>query len=304
MIDHLSIYRYGDFEADLWNIVQSYADCIEMKVLGFSVMQRPLYSLTLGKGKKRIQISGSHHAREWISSWLALRLLQKYADDYSNHSEIGELSIRELLDEISLQFIPMVNPDGVVLATEGWEAAGLSYHHYREMADVNQIGDAYWLWKANLRGVDLNRQYDMNWEWIQNSPLTPAAMNYKGEKPANEPEVLALLHDVTESPPVMVIAYHSAGEEIFWYHGQEGCIRERDLEIARSLACLTGYTLVPEEEFIAGGFADWFVYTYCRPGFTVELGKEPHPVGLRQADRIWRQNQYLPLIAVRESLKL
>jgi murein tripeptide amidase MpaA len=288
-------YTYNQYLQEMEESKIEFQSIVTIDTIGTSVMNRPIHRIILGKGKEHIQISGSHHAREWMTSWLCTQLVREYARLYQNDACWNGKAVREMLDRISLVFIPMVNPDGVVLATEGWASAGLMEEEYRMMAERSDIGERYWLWKANIRGVDLNRQYEMNWDQIRNNTIGPAAMNYKGVEPASEPEVKALLNVTRDNPPLAVIAYHSAGEEIYWFHGQSGEQKERDVRLAQVLANCTGYALIPEEEFVAGGYADWFVDQYKRPGFTVEIGREPHPVDLCQAERIWEQNREMPL---------
>ncbi len=296
-------YLYSDYERDARILEKQFGAHIQSSVIGYSVLERPIQQFVVGKGNQRVHISASHHAREWMTTWLVTQQLHYYARAYREDAVIEGISIRELLDTISLHFVPLVNPDGVILATEGWHKAGITYEEYKTMADVNGIGDAYWLWKANIRGVDLNRQYPMNWELIRNSPIGPAAMHYKGNQHSSEPEVWAMMKEMMSNPPVMTIAYHSAGEEIYWYHGQEGASRNRDLELALRIGLLTDYALISEDEYFAGGFADWFVESYQRPGFTIEIGKEPHPVDARQSNRIWNQNKHVPHLVLRELVK-
>lgn len=296
-------YLHSDYERDMRLLVKQFRPELISKVIGYSVQYRPIHQFSLGKGKYRLHISATHHAREWMTTWLVTQQLHYYTRLYYENAVIDGESIRELLDTISLDFVPLVNPDGMILATEGWEKAGLTYEEYSAMADKNGIMDAYWLWKANIRGVDLNRQYPMNWEGIRNSPDGPAAANYKGERHSSEPEVWALMKEVMAAPPLMTIAYHSAGEEIYWFHGQEGAHWRRDLELAKRVGELTSYALLGEDEYFAGGFCDWFVEAYQRPGFTVEIGKGPHPVDLRFSQRIWQQNKHVPLLVIKELIK-
>lgn len=296
-------YLYSDYERDSRLLIQQFGSHIKCTEIGQSVRNRPIHQFVIGNGKKRVHISASHHAREWMTTWLVTQQLYYYARLYDENAVIEGVSIREVLDMISLHFVPLVNPDGVVLATEGWQKAGLTAEEYAAMANMNELGEKYWLWKANIRGVDLNRQYPMNWDMIRNSPSRPAAMNFKGERHSSEPEVWAMMKEMMADPPLMTIAYHSAGEEIYWYHGQEGAIKNRDMELALRTGLLTGYALINEDEYFAGGFADWFVTSYQRPGFTIEIGKEPHPVDLRQSKRIWNQNKHVPLMVLRELVK-
>ncbi|CCQ96175.1 hypothetical protein CULT_380033 [[Clostridium] ultunense Esp] len=299
-----SVYSLDEAMQEMDDLSWDFPRSLRIEEIGHSVKGYPIFCIILGRGRDHIQISGTHHAREWITTWLILRMIREYASALEEKKALMGYDLSSLLTAFSLHFIPVVNPDGYLLATEGWEKAGLSYEAYRRMADVSGIDDRYWLWKANLRGVDLNRQYDMNWERIRNSPNYPAAMNYKGREPYSEPEVEAMLRRTTEVLPLAVLAYHTAGEEIYWYHGQSGKAKERDGILAKELAKKLGYRLVGEEKEVAGGYADWFVDLYKRPGFTIEVGREPHPVDLTQGERIWEENKEGPLYLLSQWVNL
>ena len=45
------------------------------------------------------------------------------------------------------------------------------------------------------------------------------------------------------------------------------------------------------------GFKDWFIETYDRPGFTVEIGKGTNPLPLEQFPEIYRKLRELLLLA-------
>ena len=54
---------------------------------------------------------------------------------------------------------------------------------------------------------------------------------------------------------------------------------------------LVGYSL--EETPFASSFAgykDWFIQTYNRPGFTVEVGLGENPLPISQFDKIYNDN--------------
>lgn len=295
-----SFYTLDEAMEEMEEISFRYPGLVTMEEIGHSVKGRPIYCLILGEGKEHLQISAAHHAREWITTWLLFRMIREYAGSLESEESFLGYPLEELLTKGSFHFIPIVNPDGYILATEGWEKAGLSYESYRRMADVSGIGDRFWLWKANIEGIDLNRQYDMNWERVKDSPDYPAAMGYKGREPFSEPEVETLLRRTTEEVPLAVMAYHTAGEEIYWLHGQRGRYRARDERLAAGLKERLGYMLIDEEDSVAGGFADWFVDLYQRPGFTIEVGRAPHPVDLKQLDGIWRENGEGPLYLLSE----
>ena len=75
--------------------------------------------------------------------------------------------------------VPMVNPDGVELVLKGEEAAEGKV----DVLKINNGNPAFYAWKANIRGVDLNNQYPANWEIEKQRkiPKAPAPRDFPGE---------------------------------------------------------------------------------------------------------------------------
>ena len=63
------------------------------------------------------------------------------------------------------------------------------------------------------------------------------------------------------------------------------------------MARVSGYTLadVPEASAYAG-YKDWFIQTFRRPGYTVEVGSGQNPLPLSQFPEIYRDN--VPLLNI------
>lgn len=81
----------------------------------------------------------------------------------------------------------------------------------------------------------------------------------------------------------------------------------RDKMMARTLGNLTGYSLVtPEKNPSGGGYKDWIIQEYARPGFTIEIvnyaGESSVP--LRQFSTIWSENKEVGLYSGMQSYSL
>ncbi len=61
--------------------------------------------------------------------------------------------------------------------------------------------------------------------------------------------------------------------------------------IGRKFANASGYTLelTPSNSSFAG-YKDWFIQTYNRPGYTIEVGEGTNPLPLSQFDEIYNDN--------------
>ncbi len=271
VVDPYRTYSYNDMENDLQKLSNIYGDLLEIKTIGESVMGKNIYAVRLGNGQEdsNIMIEASHHAREWIASNLTMKKLDRYAQAYVRDEKIGEYRVRDVLAEVGIWFIPMVNPDGVMLHQEGLDGIPEKYHDEFIDYNIDWAGTDFYLWKANINGVDLNRQYPADWA---ESDCTGArfAMNFKGEDPLSEPEAKAVYEFTNQIDPLITLSYHSRGQVIFWFYHNE--YLERDQKIGNNLSELTGYDLYPPRpDYKGANFNDWFIQEYDRPGYIIEL---------------------------------
>ena len=66
------------------------------------------------------------------------------------------------------------------------------------------------------------------------------------------------------------------------------------------MATSSGYALdVPDGVADGGGFKDWFITEFNRPGFTIELGLGENPLPIEEATKIYNQiREMLVLITI------
>ncbi|WP_082153745.1 M14 family metallocarboxypeptidase [Bacillus sp. LL01] len=300
-------YTYAQMERDIQRLAQTYPDLIKYEVIGKSEYGRNIYAVALGNGHSTVFINGSHHAREWLSTNLNMHMIEQYAQGYrSNRSyDNGRYPIRSILDNTTIWFVPMVNPDGVELQQKGLSAFPSSSHS--GLITMNNGSLNFKRWKANAKGVDLNRQYDALWATIRNDPGRPHFENYKGTSPHSASETKAMVNFTRRIDPEIAVNYHSSGEILFWNFLQTGARYERDLRIARQISSLTSYPLIyAGSNPSGGGMTDWFINDFHRPAFTPELGRYVGPTNLpiSEFNRIWVQNRYVGLYVAQESHKL
>ena len=69
--------------------------------------------------------------------------------------------------------------------------------------------------------------------------------------------------------------------------------------IARVMAEASGYEVAKPEGLSAhGGFKDWFIQCYHRPGFTIELGRGCNPLPLAQFEEIYNKAREMLALSV------
>jgi len=60
--------------------------------------------------------------------------------------------------------------------------------------------------------------------------------------------------------------------------------------MAEIMATSSGYALdVPTGIASGGGFKDWFISEFSRPGFTVEMGLGSNPLPIESAESIYKK---------------
>lgn len=296
-------YSFEVLEQDLEELEASYPKDIIVKRIGHTHFNRSIYAVKLGKGERNIVLIGSHHGREWLTSVLLMKKLETYTKAYQNKEKLDNIPT-ELLDEVSIWFIPMLNPDGVTIQQNKLSMFPLK--HRDKLKNMNQGSNNFERWKANAMGVDLNRQYPAGWKKLGKEPASPYYQFYKGKKPLEAKEVKALTKFIHEIDPLVAVAYHSAGREVYWnYFNGKHFFRDR--QIAMKIAKLTKYKLAkPPRHAVGAGFTDWFITAYHRPAMTIEIsplvGETSPPLSVFEDE--WQRNQYVGVTLVKEARKL
>ena len=269
---------------------------LQTELLARTAFGRPITAASLGRGERRVLYSAAHHANEWLTATVLLKFLEDYAQALETDGTIGGVSARELYETATIFLVPMVNPDGVDLVT------GAVTENEREQAE--SLADFYPNipfpdgWKANLQGVDLNLQYPAGWLTAREIKFAqgytrPGPRDVVGRFPLSQPEAQALADYTQRIAPEIVIAWHSQGEVIYWQYG--GIEVPGARELAERFADLSGYRLedTPYNSSFAG-YKDWFIQTYRRPGFTIEVGTGENPLPVGQFEGIYRAS--LPIL--------
>ena len=266
---------------------------LRLMEIGRSVMGKPLWCLSFGKGANRVFYSASHHANEYITTNLLLKFVDRLCSAYASGGSIHGESAKEIYDYCTLAVVPAVNPDGIDLVT-GALRQGKYYDRAREIATSYPRFSFPDGWKANIEGIDLNLQYPAGWEQAKANKyalgiVSPAPADFVGENPLSAPESRAVYDFTLRFDPDLILTYHTQGEVIYWkYLDQEP---RSSYKIALIFSVLSGYSV--ETTPYASGFAgykDWFIDAFDRPGYTIEAGKGINPLPLTQFDDIYNKN--------------
>lgn len=277
----ISEFNGSPYTFDFLSKLASQYPKLSLVLYGRSVMGAPLLSATLGTGPRKVLYTAAHHGNEWLTCAVMLRFLEEFCsrEDW-----------QWVLNQSTLCFIPLVNPDGVDLVT-GVLNSGPYY------ADAVIISQNYPQipftsgWKANIQGIDLNLQYPAGWEKARELKFaagytSPAPRDFVGDYPLQAVEANTLAGFTNIFDPDILLALHSQGQVIYYMYN--GYAPEGSLPLARKMSEVSGYALAETPSYSDNaGYKDWFIDVFDRPGFTVEMGIGQNPLPISQFSEIY-----------------
>ncbi|MFA7394996.1 MAG: M14 family metallopeptidase [Candidatus Paceibacterota bacterium] len=220
------------------------------KVIGQSAEGRDIVAYSYGEGDKEVVFVGGVHGGYSWNTVLATREIKKYFED--NQEKIPA--------NLKVTIIPLLNPDGLnkVIGTTGEFDSG------NVPASVEETVSG----RFNANGVDLNRNFDCNWQ--ETSTWRNQKVN-AGTKPFSEPEAQAFRNYINEAKPAAVVFYFSAAGGVFSSSCQDGILPETK-ELTSVYAKASGYPAYSEFDFydISGDAVNWLAKEKI-PGISVLL---------------------------------
>ncbi len=310
VVDHRTRdYSYTELQADLAELASAHPDRFSYQSFGASLDGRTLYVALLGNpnAKKQVLVSAGIHGREYLTPLLVMKQIEFYLTYYDVGSFDG-IPYAELFEECCFYIVPMSNPDGIMLSQEGLSAlrdaalrdavrAVYTRDYAKRYTTQTDIDEYLKFWKANARGVDLNRNFDALWS-AYSGESEPSYRNYKGASPASEPETRALV-ELTERLANLqaVLCMHSQGEVLYWDCGQSEPLHGETLAFTQAVAGGSGYQVIREPNNDAS-YSDWCALERGLIAITVETGKGTCPLFIDKFRDIWFDNfDLLPLTA-------
>ena len=239
-------YTYENMQNDLGILARIFPEIIQIDSLGKTEDQRELYHFYIGSANapKKILIFGGIHGREYMTSQL---IMEQTTEFLMKLCRTQDKEYAKILEGKAIHVVPMVNPDGVTISQRG--AMGIKNPDLKNLVEEIALreggrhpqGSYFHRWKANAKGVDLNRNFDALWETCEDAVQEPSRENYKGPKPESEIESRALAELTRREEFQRTISYHSSGAVIYWDFYQQGQLRVQTWEFAKKIGDITGY---------------------------------------------------------------
>ena len=176
-------YDYARLCADLARLEKP-CPYIRRGSIGKSLYGRDLHRVTIGRGKKQVFYNGAHHGMEGMTARLLVRFAEECCAALEQDGKLGGIQASKLFDDIRLEIVPMINPDGVEISVHGVRREDA---RYGRLVQLNG-GEDFTRWQANGRGVDLNHNYNALWETCRETERAigitgPGPTRYGGSAP-------------------------------------------------------------------------------------------------------------------------
>ncbi len=280
-------YSYTDLKKDITQLTAKYPDRLTSQILGQTADGRNIYALCLGnpQAEKQIFVTAGMHAREYINCQVVMMMVERYCRNYEGKYK-GK-TYRQLFDETAIYIMPMVNPDGIAISQSG--PGAIKDAALRKKVKKMTRRGGYSNWKANARGVDLNRNYKM----YAGKPAEkkPASEGYPGPSRFSENEAKAV-RDLMKSMTNMkaCLNYHSMGQVIYWGYKNKS-YKAKSYALAKMFREMTGYYLIDESYTKAtyGDLEHYVINEYRIPYVCIETGYGGVPVASKQLMSIYNK---------------
>jgi g-D-glutamyl-meso-diaminopimelate peptidase len=279
-------YDYYERQRAINSLCEKYK-FIKRSIIGKSCGGKDITALKIGSAEEYCLFTAAFHGSERITSLILLMYIEELCETLQSGGYIEGINAKRGLLGRGVIFVPCVNPDGCDISLLGKKACGQSVESIAKLCKNN-----FEKWNANLRGVDINHNFNADWENLRKKEKSlgiygPAPTRFGGFKPESEPETIALTNLCRKIKMRHAVALHSQGEVIYWTFGDKRPPRAQ--KMAEIMATSSGYALdVPVAIADGGGFKDWFISEFNRPGFTIELGLGKNPLPIEQAKDIYR----------------
>ncbi len=294
-------YSYEQMLDDMEKLKKKYPSKVTLGSIGRSEEGADIPVMIIGKpdAKHQVLVQGAMHGREHATAWLVMAQAE-YMLACGSRDFMGG-TIQEALQNVSFHIIPMSNPDGVRVSQQRvlseqqraiYESDKANGHTKSTLAEYAA------LWKANARGVDLNRNFDASWDELDIRDQ-PSSERYKGAAPVDQSESRALAQYAQKHSFAATVSYHATGSMLYYDYGNDVSVVKRSYDLARAIQDITGYAPTKDDELEAGGFKDWAMAHGGIPSVTVEVGCQEAPLQEREIPALYERNKLvLPAVAV------
>ena len=232
---------YHSTKALLEGLVALAASCsskLELKTLNTTNDGWPLRSASIGSGPTKVLLSFGIHGREYMTSEIAMNFLTKLCSGDEH----------KLLNDVTFTTIPVFNPDGRA-RTDAALGLGTGIRD-------QSCGDR----RKNGKFVDLNRNFDWDWDDLVASSGDALSTSYRGPAPNSEIESQTLDALAGAVKPDMYIDIHTGTLAMYapWNHNSSGAPNtDEAIALLNKVATGTSWHRDQRPKFGVGGIVSY-----------------------------------------------
>ncbi|QOV20662.1 hypothetical protein INP51_06935 [Blautia liquoris] len=294
MINLNQHFSYQDIVMYLQMLADQFPEFTIYRSIGISHDEREIPMMRIGFGMETLICTAGIHGKENINPPVFLKMIEDYCMAYHAHRLIEGIDVHTLLNQYSICFIPLLNPDGYEIAMYGFDA--IHNQLLRRMCRRSKIHSKDW--KYNAKGVDINRNF----------PSRSYIQQQLSEYPASEPETKALIGVFRDYETLAYLDFHSSGNVIYYYRqAMPYTYNIHCRHLASALTRISGFALgKKEEEFMSslngGNSVHFYSESTGRPAITVETVKDDasYPLSIAYQSDTYRQIHRMPLALLRD----
>lgn len=285
-----NLYSYEQMLSDMESMQARYPKAVFLDSIGNSELGREIPVMRLGnpEADHHVLLQGAIHGREHMTAWLLMAM----TDYWLSHGILA-------YENICYHIIPMSNPDGVIISQTGvlTEEQQNIYHSDTQKGYTSAYMTDYApLWKANGKGVDINRNFPTGWDKIDKIDA-PSSEMFQGEAPFSSAEAAALRDYTLSYDFDVTISYHSTGSLIYYGYDDKEPVNKASETLAKAVRDISGYDLAGSIGVVGAGYKDWVIDELEIPSLTIEIGCEDSPLAERELYSIFARNyRLLPTI--------
>lgn len=273
-------------------LVANHPETLTKEKIGTSADGRNIYAVQLHPANQDMATVKYHglvesgtHAKETVNPYITIKMIEQYANDLENDQVMGKYNTASILEDGAIHFVPMSNPDGYDLVKFGLGA--IQSQSLRE--NLLKFGKGnYSQFKASATGVDLNRNYALDYfsvkkgQWMtvpkkvggSQYASSPSSAYYAGPYSGSEPETKALMAYIRHYDFKYLVSYHSRGNLIYYDRAYLGMAEydKKAVRYARIAAGLTSYKILNYGQSLNynGYLGDYFANQTLAPAVTLE----------------------------------
>ncbi len=207
-------HSYEKICALMDSLSRMYPSITHIDTVGFSQRDnRPILGMKISdnahvtEDEPAVFFDGQHHASEPVSMECCLALMDSLLKSYGSDARVTGW-----INSLEIWIVPCWNPDSWKLMVD---TSASNFSQRRNLRDNNLNGR----FDASTDGVNLNRNYDLNWS---GGPASMTDANYRGPAPFSEKETQGKRDLALAKHFVLSLTYHSAGETVYYLWTKDG----------------------------------------------------------------------------------